>query len=82
MIKTCPVQNVDCILYVVRKFVLLQIARAKSCELQKEMSNSEDLEQLISITGADRNVAENLLEACGGDELFQNYLFQFCYQKR
>ena len=67
MIKTCPEQNVDCILYVVRKFVLLQIAREKSCELQKEMSNSEDLEQLISITGADRNVAENLLEACGGD---------------
>jgi len=31
------------------------------------MSNSEDLEQLISITGADRNVAENLLEACGGN---------------
>ena len=82
MIKTCPEQNIDCILYVVRKFVLLQISRAKSCELQKEMSNSEDLEQLISITGADRNVAENLLEACGGDELFKNYLLQFCYQKR
>ena len=32
------------------------------------MANSEDLEQLISITGAERNVAENLLEACGGEE--------------
>ena len=31
------------------------------------MANSEDLEQLISITGAERNVAENLLEACGGN---------------
>ena len=48
----------------------------------REMANPEDLEQLVSITGVDRNVAENLLEACGGDELFQNYLFQFSYQKR
>ena len=32
-----------------------------------EMANSEDLEQLMSITGADRNMAENLLEACGGN---------------
>ena len=32
-----------------------------------EMANSEDLEQLMSITGADRNLAENLLEACGGN---------------
>ena len=31
------------------------------------MANSEDLEQLMSITGADRNLAENLLEACGGE---------------
>ena len=36
-------------------------------KLRSEMANSEDLEQLISITGAERNVAENLLEACGGD---------------
>jgi len=31
------------------------------------MANPEDLEQLVSITGVDRNVAENLLEACGGN---------------
>ena len=33
----------------------------------REMANPEDLEQLVSITGVDRNVAENLLEACGGN---------------
>ena len=30
-------------------------------------SNSEQLEQLVSITGVDRELAANLLEACGGN---------------
>ena len=43
-------------------------------QIKREMSNSEDVEQLVSITGVDRNVAENLLEACGGEAIVHPFL--------